>query len=190
LKKKVLTTSAAETKALGKKIGKFLAAGDVVALSGELGAGKTTFAKGLALGLGVRDEDEVASPTFTLIHEYAGREKIFHIDWYRLAKVEGPDRSFAEECFAANAVTIIEWPERGRVLLPSKYLSVQMEHRGGHKRLVRFYFRDPRMWRRVTAAEASAARSGETREHRGESRRQDPSPGERVITNAKNPHLR
>ena len=125
---KFLSHSAAETRKIGEKIGRSLRSGDVVALSGELGAGKTTLVKGIAKGLGVPSGEEVSSPTFVLIHEYQGREKIYHLDWYRLKKVEGEDRFLAEECFAGDAVTLVEWPERAKNLLPRKHLEVRLKH--------------------------------------------------------------
>lgn len=111
-----------------------LKAGDVVAFSGGLGAGKTTLIQGIVLGLGSRDK--VSSPTFTLIHEYEGREKIYHMDWYRLKTVSGTDRRLAEECLASPAVTLIEWPERGKGLLPRTAARVRIGHAGGGKRSI------------------------------------------------------
>ena len=132
------TNSAAETKRIGKTLGKYLKAGDVVALQGQLGSGKTTLVKGIVKGLGVRSEKQVSSPTYVLIHEYEGREKIFHLDWYRLKKVEGPDAELAGECFASAAVTLVEWPERGKALLPSGALRVGILHRGPKRRTLNF----------------------------------------------------
>ncbi len=120
--------SAKETIGFGKKVGRLLKAGDVVALKGDLGAGKTTWVKGAAKGLDVSSRSEVASPTFVVIHEYQGREMIFHLDWYRLKKIEGADRDFAEECFASKAVTFVEWPERGKPLLPAQTLWIEFTH--------------------------------------------------------------
>ena len=123
------SASADETKKLGEGIGRLLKPGAVVALTGELGAGKTTMVKGIAKGLGVRDENKVSSPTFVLIHEYEGRAKIFHIDWYRLAAVQGADEESALECFERpDAVTIVEWPERAPHLLPESALRVTITH--------------------------------------------------------------
>lgn len=96
----------------------------MVALSGPLGAGKTTLVRGIVRGAG--SADAVSSPTFTLIHEYQGREKIYHLDWYRLKKVVGTDRRLAEECLADQAVTLIEWPERGEDLLPPGTIRVRI----------------------------------------------------------------
>ncbi len=120
--------SAKETISFGKKVGRLLRSGDIIALKGDLGAGKTTWVKGAAKGLDMSSSTEVASPTFVVIHEYQGREAIFHLDWYRLKKVDGADRDFAEECFAAKAVTFVEWPERGRSTLPAQTLWFEFTH--------------------------------------------------------------
>ncbi len=114
-----------------------------MALSGELGAGKTTFVKGVAKGLGVRSEKEVASPTFVLIHEYKGKFPVYHLDWYRLPAVEGPDELLAQECFEGAGVTLVEWPERGKDLLPKKRIEVYLSHRAASTpthRLIRIQF--------------------------------------------------
>ncbi|MGH7198255.1 MAG: tRNA (adenosine(37)-N6)-threonylcarbamoyltransferase complex ATPase subunit type 1 TsaE [Candidatus Omnitrophota bacterium] len=131
------SNSPAQTKRFGEKIGRALKAGDVVALVGKLGAGKTTLAKGIAKGLGVPDEADVLSPSFVLIHEYEGREKIYHIDWYRLKSVEGPDELLAAECFDSDAVTLVEWAERGRGLFPRDHLRVDLTHKGPRSRLIK-----------------------------------------------------
>ena len=133
-----ITHSAAETKKLGKVLAGILEPGDVVALQGELGAGKTTLVQGIAQGLGVRSENPAASPTFVLIHEYRGRFKIYHLDWYRLKKVGGTDAQMAEECFRGDAVTLVEWPERGEALLPPEALKVRISYEGADKRSFRF----------------------------------------------------
>lgn len=126
-----------DTKRIGEAIGARLKPGSVVALSGELGAGKTTLVKGIAKGLGVRDENDVSSPTFTLIHEYKGRCPVFHIDWYRLAAVSGPDEDMAGECIdRIDAVTLVEWAERAPELLPKDALRIRLEHRGEHERRI------------------------------------------------------
>ncbi len=127
-KLEITLSSAKETMAFGKKVGNFLKAGDVVALQGALGAGKTTWVKGVCQGLKVPVSTEVASPTFVVIHEYQGREKVFHLDWYRLKKVEGADRDFAQECFSSKAVTFVEWPERGRGCLPLQTIWFSFGH--------------------------------------------------------------
>ena len=130
------TKSALETKKIGVQLGKKLKAGDVVALHGELGSGKTTLVKGIAKGLGVRGEKTVSSPTFVLVHEYKGRVPVYHIDWYRLDKVTGQDAQSAEECFDSKAVTLVEWAERGKELLPKNCMQVRLGHGGADKRTI------------------------------------------------------
>jgi len=112
-----------------------LKAGDVVALKGELGAGKTTLVKGIAVGLGCAEED-VLSPTFVLINEYQGREKVYHMDWYRLDSLGAQDAALAEECFAARAVSLVEWADRGQDVLPPGAIEIKLEHRGQNRRLI------------------------------------------------------
>ncbi len=106
-----LTASEAETEALAESFSATVAAGDVVLLSGGLGAGKTAFVRGLARGLGV-DPSEVSSPTFTLVHEYAGsRLTLYHADLYRLGQAAVEDLGL-EEMGARDGVLAIEWSER------------------------------------------------------------------------------
>lgn len=133
---RIQTASAAQTKKVGKILGSFLKAGQVLALRGELGAGKTTLAQGIAEGLGVSKEQEVASPTFVIMHEYQGREKIFHLDWYRLKKVTGADEELALECFESPAVTLVEWPERGYSILPENTWNIELTHEALKKRKI------------------------------------------------------
>ena len=133
---RIKTNSAAETRRVGEKIGKLLKAGDVVALEGPLGAGKTTLAKGIAKGLGVKDDREVVSPTFVLIHEYEARERIYHMDWYRLSKVEGQDRLLAEECFNSRGITLVEWADRGKNILPKGRIQIALKYKGLEKRVI------------------------------------------------------
>ena len=96
---------------MGSELGATLKPGDVLLLSGDLGAGKTTFVKGLAAGLGI-DPDEVSSPTFTLLHEYrGGRLTLYHADLYRLDKTATDDLGL-EETGVRDGVLAIEWPDR------------------------------------------------------------------------------
>jgi tRNA threonylcarbamoyladenosine biosynthesis protein TsaE len=117
------THSAAETRALAAEIGATLRRGDVVVLNGELGAGKTTFVKGLAEGLGV--VDAVTSPTFTIVQHYEGRVPVTHVDVYRLDRLqELHDLGFEE--MLDDGVTIIEWGDAVAPLLPQKRLEVRL----------------------------------------------------------------
>ena len=117
------TTSLEETEALGEQIGRALEPETVVALFGELGAGKTTLTKGIARGLGV--PDLVHSPTFTLIHEHKGRFPVYHIDLYRLESGQLIDLGY-EEYVYGQGVTIIEWAERAGDLLPPDRLDIRI----------------------------------------------------------------
>ncbi len=115
------------TRALGTRLGELLEGGDVVALSGELGAGKTCLVQGLALGLGVDPAVPVTSPTFTLVGEYPGRLILRHADFYR---VEGYDRLLAlgfDDLLDRHGVLVVEWPERVPEALPEERLEVRIE---------------------------------------------------------------
>lgn len=120
-----ISHSAAETFDFGRQLGAELQPGDVVALIGELGAGKTCFVKGIAAGLGVTQE--VTSPTFTLIHEYRGeRLPLAHIDLYRLDNVREAVNIGIEEYLGGPGVTVIEWAERIEPLLPANTQHIRL----------------------------------------------------------------
>lgn len=120
-----LTHSEDETHALARQLATRLSAGGVVLLSGNLGAGKTAFVRGLAAGLGI-DSEEVSSPTFTLVHEYrGGRLTLYHADLYRLDKAATEDLGL-EEMGVADGVLAIEWPDRLTHALPGA-ISVTLE---------------------------------------------------------------
>ncbi|GHT97368.1 tRNA (adenosine(37)-N6)-threonylcarbamoyltransferase complex ATPase subunit type 1 TsaE [Spirochaetia bacterium] len=121
----VHTASPEETIALGERIAPLLPPGSVIALRGGLGAGKTCFAKGIARGLGIREE--VTSPTYTIISEYAGRLPLYHIDAYRL---EGDDDFSAlggEEFLYGRGITLIEWSERLPRSIPANAITIELE---------------------------------------------------------------
>ena len=131
----VLTTgSAEETEAVGERVGGLARAGDVVALIGELGAGKTAFVRGLAAGLGVPDH-MVASPTFTMVAEYRGRLPVFHVDLYRLEPGE-VDLLALREYIEGPGVTAIEWFDRLPAGALDAYLAVRIEYAAPGRRLV------------------------------------------------------
>ena len=112
-----VTKSDTETQHLAREFASTLRAGDVLLLSGDLGAGKTTFVRGLAEGLGI-DPGEVSSPTFTLLHEYrGGRLHLYHADLYRLDKTATDDLGL-EETGVRDGVLAIEWPDRLAHALP------------------------------------------------------------------------
>jgi len=122
---KTTTTSAEHTRALGAALGAVLRPGDVVALAGDLGAGKTTFAQGVARALGV--VDRVTSPTFTIVHEHDGRIPLAHVDVYRLESLgELYDLGF-EEVVDDRRVTLVEWGDMVARALPTDRLTVRLE---------------------------------------------------------------
>ena len=124
-----LTHSADETVALGRRIAKQLPSKSAVLLIGNLGAGKTTLAQGIVEGLGVASRDEVASPTFTLIHEYGPR--VYHVDLYRLDTEAEVATLGLDELFDREAIVLIEWGERFPRLMPRDRLEVRLEHMPG-----------------------------------------------------------
>lgn len=129
MKEKCITqhsVSDRETINLGQKIGTLLVAGDVVGLVGELGSGKTWFAKGLALGLGVSPNTIITSPSFTLINEYEGRYKFFHMDVYRLENLSDLLSAGLDEYFYKDGVVAMEWADRWPEILPSWWLKVEL----------------------------------------------------------------
>ena len=128
-----LSRSPAETRALAARLGAHLAPGDLVALRGELGAGKTEFVRGLALGLGA-PVDEVASPTFALAHEYQGRVTLVHLDLYRLHEIPPEFIPDLEDYLGGPQVTAVEWAERLGDLLPPERLEVALTIAGEEER--------------------------------------------------------
>ena len=120
------TTTPEETIALGKKFAAELKPGNIVCLKGELGAGKTHFVKGLAEAFGV-DQDEVQSPTFTLINEYVSNPPLYHFDCYRMESPREALEIGAEEYFYGDGICVIEWPERIISLIPPEAIWISIE---------------------------------------------------------------
>ena len=130
-----VTSSAEETRRLGERMGELLREGDVLLLSGELGAGKTVFVQGIARGLGF--DSSVSSKSFVLLGEYPGRVKLYHADLYRL---EDPDQvaQLALDEISSDGVLAVEWPERaGDRVLPEEHLRVDFEVTGENSRTLR-----------------------------------------------------
>lgn len=137
--KKIVTTSPKETAAVAKELAARLRGGEVVALYGNLGAGKTTFAQALAKALGVKKR--VQSPTFILMQEYRltkrGPLKMFlHVDAYRGDAAQASMIGLTEYLGRPDTVVLVEWAERIQELLPKKTITVRMEHRGGDRRTI------------------------------------------------------
>jgi tRNA threonylcarbamoyladenosine biosynthesis protein TsaE len=150
-----VTKSPEETQRLGEALGGLLRPGDVLALTGELGAGKTTFIQGLAKGLGVNPE-EVRSPTFILLREYPGRVPLIHIDAYRLEDAPSAVWLDVEWLFSPRKVTAIEWAEHVADCLPEDYLELRLSHKSTQQRQLRVIAHGPRS-REIAAAWAEAA---------------------------------
>ena len=133
----VITNSAEETIAWGRQLGEKLQAPLLVLLSGELGSGKTTLTKGIVAGLHVAQEDEVTSPTFTLLHEYGSGHKVFHGDLYRLENFHDFETLGLEDAFAQPAIIILEWSDKFPLITAWPQLRIQLEHLGGDSRRIR-----------------------------------------------------
>ena len=122
----VLSPTAEKTQEFGQSLGSLLQVGDVIAFTGDLGAGKTCCVQGIAIGLGVQDRSLVTSPTFTLIQEYQGRVPVYHFDVYRLAQAEDIYELGYEEYFYGDGVTVIEWAERIAAFLPDEHVAIHL----------------------------------------------------------------
>jgi tRNA threonylcarbamoyladenosine biosynthesis protein TsaE len=130
------TQSTSETIRIGRQIGSRLLPGDVVALVGELGAGKTHLVKGLAGGVGVERHGCISSPSFTLIHQYSGRMPFYHIDLFRLETEREAEDLGLEECFASQGATAIEWADKIPSLLPKEMLWIHIQYTGTRTRSI------------------------------------------------------
>jgi tRNA threonylcarbamoyladenosine biosynthesis protein TsaE len=140
MRRSLTTASPDETTAAGQRLGATLRAGDVVALTGDLGAGKTCFVQGLVAGLGV--ETRATSPTFVLVNEYRGRLAVHHVDVYRTGTLTELLDLGLPELIDADGVTLIEWADRCEPLLPSRTVRVHVEGVGDEPR--RITVDDPR----------------------------------------------
>jgi tRNA threonylcarbamoyladenosine biosynthesis protein TsaE len=130
------TRSEEETIAVGESLGRQLPRRSVVLLIGNLGAGKTTLAKGIVQGLGAADSEEVSSPTFTLIHEY-GAGRVFHVDLYRIEDERGLRTLGLEELIGRDAVVLVEWGERFPRMWPSDRIEIRLTAAEDEEREIR-----------------------------------------------------
>ena len=120
------TSSGEETINLGLRLGTLLNEGDIVALAGDLGSGKTWFTKGVALGLEISSDTVITSPSFSLMNEYQGRCTLFHIDVYRLENISDFLDAGLDEYLYGNGVTVMEWADRWPEVLPEGSIKVQL----------------------------------------------------------------
>lgn len=141
--------SVQETIKFGERLGQQLTGGDVLALTGDLGAGKTVLTCGIALGLGI-PMDQVSSPTFTLIQEYPGAVPLIHVDLYRLERPTEISTLGLEEYFTPRTIVLIEWADRFPQILPSDHMVIRLEYgETEESRLLRVSGTGPRSIRMV-----------------------------------------
>lgn len=132
----LISHSPEQTQRLGARLGTLLAAGDVIGLQGELGSGKTNFVKGVARGLGIRDE--IHSPTFILANEYrGGRLPLFHVDAYRVRDANEAQGFGVDDYLNDDGVVVVEWAERIQSALPAEKLWMEFRHLSESKRSLR-----------------------------------------------------
>ena len=122
----IRTRSEEETIALGEEIARALPRPAVVLLIGDLGAGKTTLAKGIVKGLGAAAPEDVSSPTYTLIHEFGEKDKVYHIDLYRLERESEVRALGLDDLLDSNAILLVEWGERFPALWPANHIEIRL----------------------------------------------------------------
>ncbi|MDE0621955.1 MAG: tRNA (adenosine(37)-N6)-threonylcarbamoyltransferase complex ATPase subunit type 1 TsaE [Bryobacterales bacterium] len=130
------TRSASETAEVGARIAAMLRPPAVVMLIGDLGSGKTTLAKGIVQALGAAPPEEVLSPTFSLVHEYEGEPKVYHLDLYRLDTVPQLETLGLEDIWEQRAIVLVEWGERFESELPGARLEVRLDYDGDDCRVI------------------------------------------------------
>ncbi len=128
MKKKILTQNPKQTFDLGKRLAKHLQSQDIVCLFGELGSGKTVLTKGMAQGLGMKD-NAVNSPTFTFLNIYEGKTTLYHFDLYRIEQAEDFEALGLDEFLYSDGVCVIEWAEKLGGLLPKQCLQIKISHK-------------------------------------------------------------
>ena len=131
----IVTNNAGETRELGTKLAEKLKAGDVILLEGELGAGKSEMARGIARGLGV--QETVTSPSFTILNVYeSGRVPLYHFDWYRLESEEELYELGMDEYLGGDGIALVEWPERCPDAVPADCFRIRIRAEGEHIRRI------------------------------------------------------
>jgi tRNA threonylcarbamoyladenosine biosynthesis protein TsaE len=133
----IITHSAEETTRWGREFAKRLHPPALVLLTGDLGTGKTTLTKGIVSGLGAANENDVTSPTFTLVHVYGKAAKVYHADLYRIESFHDFETLGLEDMFSAPAIAILEWSEHFPLPSPWPMLRVRLEHLGGDSRRIK-----------------------------------------------------
>jgi tRNA threonylcarbamoyladenosine biosynthesis protein TsaE len=132
----IVTHSPEETMAFGRELAGDLRPPCLVLLKGDLGSGKTTLAKGIVAGLGAAREEEVTSPSFTLVHEYGGDRKVFHVDLFRIEDSRELAALGLEELWSEDATVIVEWGEKLWDNTPAPRVIIQLEYRSSEERRI------------------------------------------------------
>ena len=135
------------TELFGRSLGNFSVAGDIICLDGDLGTGKTTLTQAMARGLEVPAESYVTSPSFNIFHEYQGRIPLYHMDFYRLNSSDEVIEMGLDEYFYLSGLTVIEWAEKSKDILPDYRLSIRLESFGNMSRRALCSCTDP-SWRK------------------------------------------
>jgi tRNA threonylcarbamoyladenosine biosynthesis protein TsaE len=138
-----LSSSVNQTLKIGKQIAGNLSGGEIILLSGSLGAGKTILAKGIAAGLGI-NKNNVVSPTFVLLRVYSGKHLLQHFDFYRIKDFGDIFALGYQEYLYSDAVTIIEWPQRLKFLLPKEFLKIKLCSKAKNQRYLKFTAKGPK----------------------------------------------
>jgi tRNA threonylcarbamoyladenosine biosynthesis protein TsaE len=132
----IITHSSEETSSWGREFSKRLQPPVLILLTGDLGTGKTTLTKGIVSGLGAAKEDDVTSPTFTLVHVYGKPPKVYHADLYRIENFHDFETLGMEDIFSTPSIAILEWSERFPLKSPWPQIRVRLEHFGGDSRRI------------------------------------------------------
>jgi len=138
--------SVSQTRQIGERLGKILAKQDVLALAGELGAGKTEMVKGIARGLGCSADFSVVSPTYVLIREYPGRLWLYHFDFYRLNSAREAEEIGYEEYFDGDGVSVVEWADKFPSIFPKRTLWIKLSITGESGRSIELQAESARWW--------------------------------------------
>ena len=140
MKREITVLSVEETMNTAADLGRNAARGDIFTISGELGTGKTVFARGLAAGMGI--DDDITSPTFSLMEVHEGRIPLYHFDLYRLESPSELDELGFEEYWEGDGISVIEWPERAAGRLPSRRTAIMIEYTGTESRRITIEYPD------------------------------------------------
>jgi tRNA threonylcarbamoyladenosine biosynthesis protein TsaE len=135
-RREIITQSSEETIQQGREIGADIKAPALILLSGDLGAGKTTLTKGIVSGLGAADEQDVTSPTFTLVHKYDGAARVYHVDLYRVVSFRDLETLGLEDVFSEQAVVIVEWAEKFSLMTDWPVIKIHLDHVGEDTRRI------------------------------------------------------